>query len=75
MSETSGSPVTGVIDEQQVVIDFGRHEGRTVAELAQVDPGFYEKLKSERESGAFSIRRYRDKTFRLYLSPLSKLDH
>lgn len=75
MSQPTGSPVTGVIEETHVVIDFGKHEGRTVAELAQLDPAFYERLKSERETGVFSIRRYRDKTFRLYLSPLASLDN
>lgn len=75
MSNLENSPVTGIIEETNVVIDFGKHEGRTVAELASVDPSFYEKLKTERETGAFSIRRFRDKTFRLYLSPLSTIDN
>ena len=32
------SPVTGVIDERHVVIDFGKHEGRTVQEIFELDP-------------------------------------
>jgi broad specificity phosphatase PhoE len=71
----SGSPVTGVIDEGLVVIDFGKHEGRTVEQIADLDPSFYERLASEKESGVFAIRRHKDKTFRLYINPLSNIDH
>jgi len=71
----SGSPVTGVIDEGLVVIDFGKHEGRTVEQIADLDPPFYERLASEKESGVFAIRRHKDKTFRLYINPLSDIDH
>lgn len=71
----SGSPVTGVIDEGLVVIDFGKHEGKTVEQIADLDPAFYERLSSEKESGVFAIRRHKDKTFRLYINPLSDIDH
>lgn len=71
----NGSPVTGVIDEKLVVIDFGKHEGRTVQEVAEADPDFYQKLASEKENGIFAIRRHKDKTFRLYINPLSNIDH
>jgi broad specificity phosphatase PhoE len=72
---TNGSPVTGIIDEQLVVIDFGKYEGRTVQEIAEIDRAFYDKLASEKENGVFAIRRHRDKTFRLYINPLSKIDN
>jgi len=75
MSSPNGSPVTGVIDETLVIIDFGKYEGKSVFEIAEVDPGFYEKLRTERESGVYAIRRHRDKTFRLYINPLSNVDH
>lgn len=65
------SPITGVIDERQVVLDFGKYEGRTVRDIAEMDPGFYEQLKSEKEHGSYAIRRGRDKTFRLYINPLA----
>lgn len=71
----SGSPVTGVIDEDLVIIDFGKYEGRTVQEIAEVDPNFYTQLATEKENGVFAIRRHRDKTFRLYVNPLSNMDH
>ncbi len=69
------SPVTGIIEETDVVIDFGKHEGRTVHEIADLDPAFYQRLASEKDSGIFAIRRHRDKTFRLYINPLSKMNH
>jgi broad specificity phosphatase PhoE len=70
-----GSPVTGIIDERLVIIDFGKYEGKSVQEIADLDPIFYEKLATEKENGVFAIRRHRDKTFRLYINPLSNIDH
>lgn len=70
-----GSKVTGIIEENQVIIDFGKYEGKTVQEVAELDPIFYEKLATEKENGVFAIRRGRDKTFRLYINPLSNMDH
>jgi len=70
----STSPVTGIIDENLVIIDFGKYEGKSVQEVAELDPIFYEKLASEKENGAFAIRRHRDKTFRLYINPLTQMD-
>jgi len=67
--------VTGIIDESQVIIDFGKYEGKSIQEIADLDPVFYEKLASEKENGVFAIRRHRDKTFRLYINPLSNIDH
>ncbi len=71
----NGSPVTGIIDENQVIIDFGKYEGKSVSEVAELDPVFYDRLASEKENGVFAIRRHRDKTFRLYINPLSGMDH
>lgn len=75
MSSSSQSPVTGVIEEDLVFIDFGKYEGKSVKEIAQIDPDFYTQLASEKENGSFAIRRHRDKTFRLYVNPLSQMDH
>ena len=76
MSATSGgSPVTGIIEENQVIIDFGKYEGKSVEEVADLDPVFYERLATEKENGVFAIRRHKDKTFRLYINPLSGIDH
>ena len=73
MSQT-GSPVTGIIEENLVIIDFGKYEGKTVSEIAELDRVFYERLATEKENGVFAIRRHRDKTFRLYINPLSNMD-
>jgi hypothetical protein len=73
-STHSGSPITGIIDERNVVIDFGKYEGKTVFEMSEMDPDFYQKLASEKENGVFAIRRHRDKTFRLYINPLTQMD-
>ena len=67
------SPVTGIIEEQDVIIDFGKYEGMTVSEVARLDPDFYNRLASEKEG--FAIRRHRDKTFRLYVNPLQQIDN
>ncbi len=69
------SPVTGIIAENEVVLDFGKYEGKTISEIHELDPAFYDKLANERESGNFGIRRNRDKSFRLYVNPLSGLDN
>jgi hypothetical protein len=71
----NGSPVTGIIEEDQVIIDFGKYEGKTVSEIAELDKPFYDRLATEKENGVFAIRRHRDKTFRLYINPLSNIDH
>jgi broad specificity phosphatase PhoE len=75
MSQKDNSPVTGVIEESLVILDFGKYEGKSVEEIAKLDPSFYDKLASEKENGVFAIRRQRDKTFRLYVNPLSTIDH
>ena len=69
------SPVTGIIDEELVIIDFGKHEGKSVRDVSQLDPDFYDKLALEREKGIFAIRRHKDKSFRLYINPLSQVDN
>lgn len=74
-STANGSPVTGIIDEKQVIIDFGKYEGKSVQEVAELDPAFYDRLASEKENGVFAIRRQRDKSFRLYINPLSNIDN
>lgn len=61
------SPLTGIIAEEMVVIDFGEHEGKSVLEISETEPDFYDFLISQREEGNFSIRRTKDKIFRLYV--------
>ncbi len=61
------SPVTGIIEEDKVVIDFGEFEGKSVLEIADTRPEFYDFLVQQKEQGNFAIRRTRDKVFRLYV--------
>ncbi len=68
----NGSPITGVIEEEFVIIDFGRYLGKTVSEIAEADPEFYQRMVEQKDN--FAIRRHRDKTFRLYINPLFSLD-
>lgn len=65
------SPLTGVIEEDNVIVDFGQYSGKTVSDVKVIDPDFFDQLIKEKESDNLAIRRHRDKTFRLYLNPLS----
>ncbi|MBI3535904.1 MAG: hypothetical protein HY072_10520 [Deltaproteobacteria bacterium] len=71
---TALSPVTGILEEHQVVIDFGKYAGKTISEVSELDPSFYKKLATEKENGIFAIRRHKDKTFRLYINPLMEME-
>lgn len=64
------SPVTGVIEETDVIIDFGQYVGHSVSEVKAMDPELYQQLVSEKESDNIAIRRNKDKSFRLYMNPL-----
>lgn len=61
------SPLTGILAEETVVIDFGEHEGKSVLEIADTKPEYYDYLITQREEGNFAIRRTKDKVFRLYV--------
>ena len=61
------SPLTGIIEEDKVVIDFGEFEGKSVLEIADTRPEYYEFLMSQKELGNFAIRRTKDKIYRLYI--------
>ena len=64
------SPVTGIIEEDRVVIDFGEFEGKSVLEIADTRPDFYDFLVQQKEQGNFAIRRTKDKIFRLYVQQI-----
>ncbi len=64
------SPLTGVIEESDVIVDFGLFEGQTVSNLKNQDPDLYNQLVQEKENDNIAIRRNRDKSFRLYMNPL-----
>lgn len=72
------SPVTGILSEEDVIIDYGKHAGKTVQEIKLTDPEFYELLLEQKGSGVYAIKREAvidgHKTFRLYLNPLAHLD-
>ena len=68
MARVELSPLTGVLEEDQVIIDFGEHEGKSVLEVADTFPDYYEYMIGEKAGGNFIIRRAKDKSFRLYIS-------
>lgn len=67
---TVASPLTGVIAEKDVILEFGEFEGQSVEEIHQNRPDLYEQLIQEKEQDNIAIRRHRDKSFRLYMNPL-----
>ncbi len=69
-SMSNMSPLTGVIEETDVIVDFGQYEGQPVSNLKNLDPGLYQQLVQEKENDNIAIRRNKDKTFRLYMNPL-----
>ncbi len=68
MAQQEISPVTGILAEENVFIDFGEHEGKSVLEISDTTPNFYEFLKEQKDDGNFAIRRTKEKTYRLYIN-------
>lgn len=68
MASNEISPLTGIIEEEKVFIDFGENEGKSVLEVADTLPDFYTFLIEKKNSGKCSIRRSKDKSYRLYVS-------
>tara|TARA_B100000925_G_scaffold291208_1_gene278474 strand:+ start:7408 stop:7626 length:219 start_codon:yes stop_codon:yes gene_type:complete len=62
------SPLTGILAEDQVFIDFGEHEGKSILEVADTLPDYYDFLLGKKEDGNCTIRRSKDKIFRLYVT-------
>ena len=62
------SPVTGILAEDQVFIDFGEHEGKSILEVADTLPDYYDFLIDSKNEGHCTIRRSREKIFNLYVS-------
>lgn len=65
------SPITGIIAEELVFVDFGEHEGKSVLEISDTLPDFYDFLIESKEEGKCTIRRSKDKIFRLYVSQIA----
>lgn len=70
MAASDLSPLTGIIEEDKVYIDFGEHEGKSVLEIADTLPDYYHFLLESKDSGKCTIRRSKDKSFRLYVTNL-----
>ena len=68
MSAGEVSPITGILAEDQVFIDFGEHEGKSILEVADTLPDYYDFLINRKEEGNCTIRRSKDKIFRLYVT-------
>jgi hypothetical protein len=67
MASQDLSPLTGIIAEDRVVIDFGEFEGKSVMEIADTQPEFYSFLVDQKDRGNFLIKRTKDKIYRLYV--------
>ncbi len=65
------SPLTGVLEEDRVVVDFGEHEGKSVFEINVEVPDYYRYLLDQKEQGNFYIKRSKDKVFKLYIQEIS----
>jgi hypothetical protein len=62
------SPLTGILAEDQVFIDFGEHEGKSILEVADTLPDYYDFLIEKKDDGNCTIRRSKDKIYRLYVT-------
>ncbi|MEI8347287.1 MAG: hypothetical protein WCG27_07455 [Pseudomonadota bacterium] len=61
------SPLTGILEEDKVYIDFGEHEGKSVLEVSDTNPDFYQYLIDRKNTGHCCIRRTKDKRYHLYV--------
>lgn len=61
------SPLTGIIEEENVFVDFGEHEGKSILEVADTLPDYYEFLINKKNTGMATIKRNKDKSFRFYV--------
>ena len=68
MAALPQSPLTGILAEETVVIDFGEHEGKSVLQVNDENPDFYSFLLEQKEEGNFIIKRSKDKEFKLYIN-------
>ena len=70
MAPTSVSPLTGIFEEDVVIIDFGDHEGKSVLEVSDTHPDFYQKMikLKDNKMSEFTIRRGKDKDYRLNMN-------
>ncbi len=64
----SVSPITGIIEEEKVFIDFGEHEGKSLLEVQDLFPDYYEFLVERKNQGHCVMKRAKDKSFLLYVT-------
>ena len=67
MAKEPKSPLTGILEEDQVFLDFGEHEGKSILEISDTEPDYYQFLIDKKSAGNCLIRRSRDKIFLLYV--------
>lgn len=70
MGQASISPLTGILEEDKVIIDFGEHEGKSVLEVSENYPDFYQLMIDKKEVCDLAIKRSKDKMYRLYMNHL-----
>lgn len=70
MAQPDFSPLTGIFEEDKVIIDFGEHEGKSVLEISDTHPNFYQTLIGAKTEGKsdFAIRRGFGKQYYLTMS-------
>ncbi|MBF0313665.1 MAG: hypothetical protein HQK50_06915 [Oligoflexia bacterium] len=73
MAQKIVSPVTGILEEDKVYVDFGEHEGKSVLEIADTLPDYYSYMIAAKDQGNFFIRRGKDKLFRLYITESNRV--
>lgn len=59
MAQSMVSPLTGIFEEDNVIIDFGEHVGKSVLEVADTFPDYYERMIETKDENDcdFTIRR------------------
>ena len=70
MAQILVSPLTGVFEEDMVIIDFGDHEGKSVLEISDTHPDFYRQMIEfkDHKRSEFHIRRGKDKHYLLNIN-------
>ena len=70
MAQILVSPLTGIFEEDTVIIDFGDHEGKSVLEISDTHPAFYQRMidLKENRGSEFNIRRGENKDYRLSMN-------
>ena len=75
MAQAPVSPLTGILEEDTVIIDFGDHEGKSVLEVSDTHPEFYSQMieLKDKKGSEFTIRRGKDKHYRLNMNIFSAI--